>query len=62
MRLSLCPRVDYTMMHEQYTTMHGEGFFWTTALGFGHGWIGPLILVLLILGVAALITYLISKR
>ncbi|WP_158076024.1 hypothetical protein [Thioalkalivibrio halophilus] len=50
------------MMNDQYTMMHDQGFVWTTALGFGHGWIGPLILMLLILGGAALIKYLISSR
>jgi hypothetical protein len=49
------PREDDTMMHEQ-------GFGWMGTLGFGHGWIGLLILVLLILGIAALIKYLFSNR
>ncbi len=42
--------------------MHEQGFGWMGTLGFGHGWIGLLILVLLILGIAALIKYLFSNR
>lgn len=42
--------------------MHEQGIGWMGTLGFGHGWIGLLILVLLILGIAALIKYLFSNR
>lgn len=42
--------------------MNEQGFGWMSGLGFGHGWIGLLILVLLILGIAALIKYLFSNR
>lgn len=46
--------------------MHEQGFGWMTGLRFGHGlvhwlfWIG--ILLLLVLGIAALIKYLFSNR
>lgn len=46
--------------------MHEQGFGWMTQFGFGHGlghgliWIA--ILVLLVLGIAALIKYLFSNR